>query len=82
MARLLITRKPYLFNRSPVMPHRDRWLLRDLVIAICLKLAVLAALWWLFFHGTGSPVDSSATVNHFVSASPTPTPQQGEMHAQ
>jgi hypothetical protein len=64
------------------MLHRDRWLMRDLVIALCLKLALLAVLWWLFVRDAAPPVDSASTAAHFTSVSPPPTPQQGEMHAQ
>jgi hypothetical protein len=40
------------------MTHDDRRLLRHLVIAVLLKLAVLVALWWAFVRESRVDVDA------------------------
>lgn len=40
------------------MNHTDRRLLRHLVIAVLVKLAILTALWWLFVRDARVSVDT------------------------
>ena len=47
------------------MTHDDRRLVRHLTLAVVIKLAVLAALYWLFVHGAvigGGPEPERASV--------------------
>ena len=54
------------------MTRQDRRLARHLAIAVALKLAVLAALWWAFVRDERVSVDAAATAAH-LSAQPSRT---------
>ena len=46
-------------------------LVRHLSVAVALKLAVLAALWWVFIRDQAVDADSEQTASHFaISAAP------------
>lgn len=46
------------------MAPDDSRLLRHLATAVVVKLAVLAALWWLFVHDHRVPTDAAHTADH------------------
>lgn len=46
------------------MTPDDTRLLRHLITAVLVKLAVLAALWWVFVHDHGVPADVEHTADH------------------
>jgi hypothetical protein len=43
------------------MTHDERRLVRHLATAVVVKLIVLTALWWLFFHDARVAVDAERT---------------------
>jgi hypothetical protein len=51
------------------MSRHDRQLLRHLVTAVAVKLAVLAALWWVFIHDHAVVVDIDKTASHIAGTS-------------
>jgi hypothetical protein len=53
------------------MSPPDRRLLRHLVSAVLIKLAVLTALWWAFVRDLRVPVDGVTAAAH-VAATPSP----------
>jgi 4-amino-4-deoxy-L-arabinose transferase-like glycosyltransferase len=52
------------------MTRQDRRLVRHLAIAVALKLAVLAALWWAFVRDERVSVDAAATAAHLGAQPP------------
>lgn len=63
------------------MNRDDSRLLRHLGIAIAVKLAVIAGLWWVFVHGSVVTAGSEQTASHLLTPtgpstppSPQPTP--------
>lgn len=63
------------------MKTRQDALLRHLVIAVVLKLAVLVVLWWVFVRDERVGVDVERTAAHFgtvTDATPSPTAPRGE----
>lgn len=55
------------------MSNDDRRLTRHLALAVALKLALLATLWWCFVRDEQVNVDASAAAAHLSA----PQPQQG-----
>ena len=55
------------------MNFQDRTLVRKLVIALVIKLAVLTALWWFFVRDQRVPVDVDAAASQMLGASPAPS---------
>ena len=53
------------------MSDDERRLRRHLVIAVAVKLAVLAMLWWLFVRGAGVEVDARRAAAHLGVSAPT-----------
>ncbi len=51
--------------------HADARLLRHLVLAVAVKLAVLVLLWWGFVRDTRVPVDVDTAARHIGAAAPT-----------
>lgn len=56
------------------MTRQDRRLVRHLAVAVALKLAVLAALWWVFVRDERVSVDAAAAAARLVA----PPPRTGE----
>ena len=52
------------------MSRPEGRLLRHLVIAVALKLAVLAALWWAFVHDARVDVDAERAAAHIGMSAP------------
>ena len=52
------------------MTRDERRLVRHLVIAVTVKLALLTALWWLFVRDARFPVDADQTAAQFGMQSP------------
>lgn len=62
------------------MKSRQDALLRHLVIAVALKLAVLVMLWWAFVRDERVSVDVERTATHLgtvTDATPSPTATRG-----
>jgi len=54
------------------MNHDERRLTRHLFIAVAVKLAVLALLWWVFVRDAQVPTDADQTAAHIGVAIPPP----------
>ena len=58
------------------MTHQDRRLLRHLLAAVAVKMAVLAGLWWCFVDGARMPDDADRmpqrTAAHLAADAVTP----------
>ncbi|NLF53316.1 MAG: hypothetical protein GX576_02705 [Thauera phenolivorans] len=52
------------------MNRSDRRLLREISIVVVVKLMLITALWWAFFHDAGVPVDSAKMGSRIVAAQP------------
>ena len=50
------------------MSPSDRRLLRHLAVAVAVKLALLAVLWWAFVREQRVPVDGEAAAAHLATA--------------
>jgi hypothetical protein len=55
----------------------DQRLLRHLSVAIVLKFAALAVLWWVFVRDAGVTVDSAAAAQHVAAATAGPARSGG-----
>jgi uncharacterized protein involved in cysteine biosynthesis len=53
----------------------DKRLLRHLVLAVLIKLALLTALWWIFVRDAHVAVDAQSTATHL--GGPAPSPSDG-----
>jgi len=54
------------------MTHDERRLKRHLFIAVAVKLAVLAMLWWVFVRDAQVAADADQTAAHIGVTTPTP----------
>ena len=54
------------------MTHDERRLTRHLLIAVAVKLAALALLWWVFVRDTHVEADADQTAAHIGVTTPTP----------
>ena len=57
----------------------DRWLLREIIAVLVLKLCALVLLWWAFVADQRVPVDGATTAEALVGAPPDPAPARGSL---
>ncbi|EGF31082.1 hypothetical protein IMCC9480_383 [Oxalobacteraceae bacterium IMCC9480] len=53
------------------MTPSDKRLLRKLILAVLIKLVVLAALWWLFIRDAGVSVDDNGVADRITGTTST-----------